>query len=331
MLASPRFLAASLGVALASAAGPAAADASDARIAQALFDEARALMAQKRYAEACPKLEESQRRDPGGGTLLNLALCREAEGKTATAYVTFTETLSLATRDGRRDRQEIARTHMAALQPSLPRLTVDVQAGAVIDGLAIALDGAPLPKAAWSVAMPVDPGAHTVSAAAPGRAGWEATITVLGGEKKAVSVPPLAVVAEERRPPRAEPGPAHAEPGPIAPGPAPSESPRPNPVFFGLLGASAIAGGVSVVTGVLAVVANVTAKDGCIPERSYCKDQGSADAASRAGTMAWISTGALAVGAIGLGALFFVPAQKRATVGVGVGLGPGAVRLEGTF
>ena len=53
--------------------------------AQVLFDAGKALMAQKRFSEACPQLEQSQRIQPGGGTLMFLALCHEGEGKTATA------------------------------------------------------------------------------------------------------------------------------------------------------------------------------------------------------------------------------------------------------
>lgn len=57
--------------------------------ARALFDDGKRLMLEKRWDEACPKLAESQRLDPGGGTILALALCYEGTGKTATAWATF--------------------------------------------------------------------------------------------------------------------------------------------------------------------------------------------------------------------------------------------------
>jgi len=95
----------------------------EARLAQALFDEGRALMAQKRWAEACPKLAESQRLDPGGGTLLNLALCHSGEGKTATALVGLDDALAAAVRDGRADREKLASLENQLLR-AMPRRRV---------------------------------------------------------------------------------------------------------------------------------------------------------------------------------------------------------------
>src|SRR5688500_12989999 len=104
----------------------------DAVIAQSLFDEGRNLLAAGKIKEACVKFAESQRLDPGGGTLLNLALCHEREGKIATASAELEAATAQAIKDGRKDREGIARDHFAALQPRLPKLVVEVR-GATAD------------------------------------------------------------------------------------------------------------------------------------------------------------------------------------------------------
>src|SRR5438445_6331746 len=89
----------------------------DIATAQALFDEAKRLMKAGKYAEACPKLTESQRLDPAAGTMVALALCHESEGKTASAWAEFGEVLSDARRDKRADREQAAQQHLKVLEP----------------------------------------------------------------------------------------------------------------------------------------------------------------------------------------------------------------------
>src|SRR5256885_1547996 len=107
-------------------------------MAQALFDEARELLAAGKYPEACRKFAESQRLDPGGGPVLNLALCHEKEGKIATAWADFREALGAARRDRRAERENLAREHLETLEPRLPRLTVRVASDARVE---VTLDG----------------------------------------------------------------------------------------------------------------------------------------------------------------------------------------------
>jgi hypothetical protein len=55
----------------------AGAQARDPAAAEVLFRRGREAMEAKRYADALPSFAESQRLDPGAGTLMNLATCEE--------------------------------------------------------------------------------------------------------------------------------------------------------------------------------------------------------------------------------------------------------------
>jgi serine/threonine-protein kinase len=170
------------------------ADPSEADRARAtgLFRDGRALMAAKRYADACPLLEESQRLDPGGGTLLNVALCHELQGRTATAWSDFQEALSLAEHDGRADRASAAQSHLRDLEPRLARLAIEVPPEARVPGLTVRRDGAELAAASWNIAYPIDSGEHVVEAEAPGRSPWRGTIAIRdGATSQTVRVPVL--------------------------------------------------------------------------------------------------------------------------------------------
>jgi hypothetical protein len=144
-----------------------------AAAAQALFDEARKLMAEGAHAEACPKLEESQRLDPGVGTQLNLAACYEAIGRTASAWSLFLEAASLANRTAERAREQVARERAAKLEGRLSKLRVIVPADVRTVGLRVerkdAETAAVMGPAQWGAALPIDPGKHVVRASAPGK------------------------------------------------------------------------------------------------------------------------------------------------------------------
>ena len=103
------------------AAVPAWAQASDAQQpspsteADETFHAARALLKDKRYAEACPKFEESQRQDPASGTLLAIAYCQELSGLLATSWSNYLAAAQLPEREGHTDRKSAATERARAL------------------------------------------------------------------------------------------------------------------------------------------------------------------------------------------------------------------------
>lgn len=191
--------------------------ADDKALATLLFQEGRSLMSGGRITEACQKLEESQRLDPGGGTILNLALCHEQEGRLARSWSEFKEAVVVAKRDGRRDREIEAANHVRMLEPRLSRLTVVVPAGTQVEGLRIERDGHELGRGAWSTAIPIDGGEHVVRATALGREPFTTTV-VIGKEsdERTIEIPVLATPVVVVTPPRVA-TPAALEAAPASP------------------------------------------------------------------------------------------------------------------
>lgn len=282
-----------LGLALAFAPAEAhAQSATDSATAESLFNDALALLDQKKPAEACPKLEASQRLDPGVGTLLYLADCYQQVGRTASAWATFREAAYMA-KDRKDEREPVAVESAQALEPKLSYLTLEVSPTPGVT-LEIKRDGQPIPEAVWNTALPVDPGPHTVEVSAPGKKPWSMTITIAEGPRQeSVVVPAL----EE------------APPAPIAPLTAPPVERRPEPplgaqktagwVLLGVGGAGLITGGV------LALLAHGNDSDAeaeCRPDRpGLCNPAGVelGESARSKATWAGVSAG---VGLTALGA-----------------------------
>jgi hypothetical protein len=178
-------------------------------LAESLFREGRRLFEAGAYVEACAKLGESQRLDPGGGTLLNLARCHEAQGKLATAWAEFQEARTWARRDGRQDRQQTAEEHLTALEPRLSWLTLRAPAATAVTGLEIRIDDTAFPAAALGVPWPIDPGTHRITIKASGKLPQEITLRVNAErERRNVTIAPLidAPTAQGRAPRPAVPG-----------------------------------------------------------------------------------------------------------------------------
>jgi hypothetical protein len=191
-MASSRFrshLALSAGLLAASLALPARADESEG---ERLFQEGRALMLAERFAEACPKLEQSQRLEPHGGTLLNVAACHERVGRVATAWAEFHEALAAARAEGHAARQKLAEERIAVLEPRLPWLTINVAADLAGEEVRLTFDGGEIGRIAWGKDMPIDPGEHLIVATAPGHVEVQRRITARESEHEIVELSGLA-------------------------------------------------------------------------------------------------------------------------------------------
>jgi hypothetical protein len=178
------------------------AGAPDVAAADTLFLEAKQLAVEGRFAEACPRFEASMAVLPQLGVQLNLADCYEHVGKMASAWLAFGEAAALARHAG--DRRELfARQRQDALVPRLYRIRITVS-GRPPQGLTVTRDGVRVAPSAYGVEVPVDPGSHTVQAAAPGRAVWSTRLVVSGDN------PRVAVEIPELQPGSAPPGTASA-------------------------------------------------------------------------------------------------------------------------
>jgi hypothetical protein len=173
--------------------------------AKALFEEGRRLMAAGSTSEACARFAESFGLEASSGTLLNLALCHEKEGRTATAWTEYRAAARLARDQGRDDRATAADEKAVALEPRLSRLTAT--AATAPPGLQIASERGVLGEGGLGVAVPIDPGVHEVTASAPGYRAWKVALEIKEAEQRTLEVPaleeepkPVPVLAAPERP-----------------------------------------------------------------------------------------------------------------------------------
>jgi hypothetical protein len=170
----------------ASATPPASTAESNAALAEARFRAASEAFDQGRVNEACAAFAESGRLYPTLGTLLNLALCHERQGKTATAWIEFAHAAAWAGDAAQGDRREFARQHALRLEHLLSRVQIELPPNA--QELRLAIDGEPLIGVRGSLPVFLDPGEHSISASAPFGKSYVTRVTI------ADTAPPAALV-----------------------------------------------------------------------------------------------------------------------------------------
>jgi serine/threonine-protein kinase len=323
-------------------ASNARASDADSAAAQVLFDQAKKLMAEGAYVEACAKLEDSQRLDPGSGTLINLGDCYEHQGRTATAWAKFIEAAEASKAVGKAERERAARERAAFVFAHLSRIVVDVRDSEKGIGLEVRRDGVAVAKAQWGTAMAVDPGRHTVSASAPARAPWETSVVVgPGGQTVTVAVPVLFARSGAAEGQDKSGEGATAERATIALAPAPPRDAQTESQGLGTQRILAlVSGGVGVAGLTLGTVFGLQsqskhddAENHCTGE--ICREQAGVDLKAEAKVAGNLSTVAFVLGAAGLagGAVlwFSAPSAPHGAATFQVRARPAGIALQGTW
>jgi hypothetical protein len=302
------------------------AETGDATIAEALFRDGQALMQRQRIAEACAKFQASQAAQPALGTLLNLAVCHEREGKTASAWTEFSEVQATAARTQDAKRRAYAETRLQELAIKLTKIEIHVSEPA--PDLRVLLDGRALPSGAWSSAIPIDPGEHLLEASAPGfrtfseRRAFDAKPGATVWQVPALEALPQAAAAPAPAPA------APAEPRLVseagAPKPAPAAEPAPSSDRATRRSLGWISAGVGVVGLGAGVAFELSARgsarsrdDICPPERAcatqdaFQQAQAAHDDAKRSQLLGFVS-GGVGLAALGVaGYLFWSGSDTR--------------------
>lgn len=199
----PALVALALGLACppARADAPAPETESPERKAEARFQEASAAFDAGRVEEACAGFDQSLHLFATLGALLNLALCHEQQGRTATAWDEFTHAAAWASTAAQRERAEFAHQHAVRLERLLSRVALEVPAGQSVH---VVIDGETMTQAPGRLPLFLDPGPHVITASAPGRASYEASIVVHASgsaETLVVRIPLLEPKVETTLPP----------------------------------------------------------------------------------------------------------------------------------
>lgn len=286
----------------------------DVAAAEALFNKGVAEIKKENYKEACPAIAQSQKLDPRPGTQFTLAECLARWGKPATAHVAFEDFLRSvrtlpAGQQGRyADRVRVAENKQAELKLTIPELTIVVPKDAPAT-LQIRRDETEITAPMRGLALPVDPGEHTIVVEIPGKPAETQQVTLQAGEHKTIEVN-LPGNVQGGSPGEGEMKPLSGRTiGTIA--------------AFGVGAVGLILGGVA---GGSAISTKKQADTQC-PE--FKCSPGGLELVQKGRTMATLSTVGVAVGGAGIaaGVILLLTRPKPQDVGLNVTAGPNAFSL----
>ena len=298
--------------------------------ARQLFLDARKLAADGKYAEACPKFEESLRLEVGVGTQFNLADCWEHIGRTASARALFLGAAATAKGAGQVDREQVLRERAAALEPRLSKVVIEVLA--TDKKLVVKRNDLPLEEESWGKAVAMDPGKYTLSARAPGKQIWEKQIELTAATplltiqvpELAALPPPKPTAAEAAADAEAlEAAPAASKKAPLQPAPPATETDRGPGLNYRAITVAGLGLGAITVGAVMGLryrKANSDAEGicpagtGCTIKQIQDHDR-LVDEARTARSWSYAGFGVGALGLVGAGALWYFQKPKT-TAGV---------------
>jgi serine/threonine-protein kinase len=292
-------------------------------------------MADGRFEEACVKLEESQSLRSGIGTQFNLAECYEKTGRTASAWSLYLRVASETKALGQAEREQVARTRSAALEPRLSRLTIEVSSPA--PALEIELDGAKMTAGTWGIATPLDPGDHQLVARAPGYQSWSGMAHVEAEAGTTISVPALVALAPEAEPDAPSQPAETSQDLPAGEGTRAQSNALPY-VIGGVGVAGVVIGGL---LGLSVLDKNGEAKEICADRPTACpreeieRHDELTRAARRARAAGYVSVGLGLIG-VGIGAAWLLDADEPESVSqmqldLAIGDGQAGLSLHATF
>lgn len=304
--------------------------------AQALYDRATGLMDEKKFAEACPKLEEVTRLIPDGiGAKMTLAECYEGLGRTASAWSEYKRAIVAAGQKGQRDRVERAARRVRDLEAKLSTITIRIAAPiAGTPGLEVRRNDIVVGAGQLGEAVPVDPGSHTITANASGKTPWTRRVEI--GATRTAAVIEIDALIDD--PSWVDPAARARTIAPPSSAPESVREPWQLPVGLTMAGLGVAAAGTGVALGAMALgrLSDSESDDHCFADgdRFVCDEEGR-EAREEAGALGNVSTVLVIAGGavLATGVLFAAipfgttPADGAASLVVT----PGGLSLRGAF